>query len=267
MKPTPWAISTPLAEADLRHSIALLPAWEGQEKPYDYVRRELLTVQGASTWGATPKGIALHTDSAASKQGYLYAGSDWLPTSNVTIFVAKRKDDTTNRQSSAFGVSDTAVNATRCQAHVPWSDGTVYWDFGGSSGSNRVSIASLTMGDDVWAFRAGASGLAIFQNGISRASSSTAVTRTATTYPFAIGNAYDNSIGNMRYNGDLAKFAIFAIFDVELPDTEIARISQDVFSLIRMVDEAPILVPPVVAAANPKGPLGMPLHGPFAGPI
>jgi M6 family metalloprotease-like protein len=42
--------------------------------------------------------------------------------------------------STAFSLS--ASTGARWQSHVPWSDGTVYFDCGGASGANRLSYAS-----------------------------------------------------------------------------------------------------------------------------
>lgn len=42
--------------------------------------------------------------------------------------------------STLFSLSGSSTN--RWQSHAPWSDGTLYFDCGGSSGSNRVSVAS-----------------------------------------------------------------------------------------------------------------------------
>lgn len=60
----------------------------------------------------------------------------------------------------------------RCGAHVPFTDGVVYWDFGGvTSGSTRLSVAGLTISNrDSWVFTAGLRGMEIWQNGRLRAS-------------------------------------------------------------------------------------------------
>ncbi len=134
------------------------------------------------------------------------------PTTQVTVLAIREKTDTTNRTSALFGVQDTSGGAlSRCGAHVPWSDGTVYWDFGGQSGANRLSVASLSFtGVEHWAFTAGRMGLRIYQNGIQRASSATAVTRTAdSALAFRIG------AGNNTNNADLQRIYFFALLNEE----------------------------------------------------
>lgn len=67
-------------------------------------------------------------------------------------------------------------------AHMPYTDGTVYFDFGGfSEGSTRLSVGGLTIKKhDVWAFTVGRRGMEIWQNGIRRASNGGTPTRTNT---------------------------------------------------------------------------------------
>ena len=246
IKPSRWALQGFLTERPNFYSnlIALLPCWEGAGAPFDLVRREQLIQVSTPVWSQTPRGISLHTDTVA-KEGWQYPDSDWVPTTNVTIFIHKQKDDTTNRNSSGFGVLPSTNE--RCQCHLPFSDGTVFFDFGGTTSPERVSVAGLTFGDDIWAFRAGDSGAAIYQNSIKRASTSGAISRTASTVPFGIGAAV-NLVPEFQANADLAKFSFFCMFNVELTDNEIAAVSKDIFAMIRMVDEAGVVY--AVAAAG-----------------
>lgn len=99
-----------------------------------------------------------------------------LPTVEATLLWGYQKLDGTARSSGAFGVTD---GASAIGTHLPYADGTVYWDFGGNSeGSTRLSVSSLTFGDDLWAFTTGSRGMEIWQNGVRRASNSATPTRT-----------------------------------------------------------------------------------------
>jgi len=93
-------------------------------------------------WTSGPGGVSgLCTDIDMSWT----VGNDqnWIPTTSCTVAVIRRKTDSTLRVSSLFGCgSDTGAN--RCGAHCPYSDGTVYWDFGQQSAPNRLSVAGLT---------------------------------------------------------------------------------------------------------------------------
>lgn len=100
-----------------------------------------------------------------------------LPLANCTLVLGYQKTDGTNRNSAAIG-NNSGVNAGECDCLIPFGDGTVYWDWGGSAGGQRVSVAGLTFGDDVWVFTVGPREQAIYQNGISRASNGNNATRT-----------------------------------------------------------------------------------------
>ncbi len=45
------------------------------------------------------------------------------------------------QQSSAFGGFGTDSNFDRCQAHAPWIDNSLYWDYGDIFGNGRISAA------------------------------------------------------------------------------------------------------------------------------
>ena len=89
---------------------------------------------------------------------------------NTTIVLGHQKTDTTNR-TMGWGCSGTS----RCGGHIPYSDGTVYWDFNGSGeGSTRISVGGLSFTRmAVWVFTAGSRGMEIWQDGVLRASHGT----------------------------------------------------------------------------------------------
>ena len=83
-----------------------------------------------------------------------FDGSDWLATANnpygaiitdaYAIFVMNCKSIT---GSTLFSLSGSDLNSKRWQAHVPWSDGTIYFDVGGINPPNRVSGPSGWVAD------------------------------------------------------------------------------------------------------------------------
>lgn len=106
-------------------------------------------------------------------------------TRGQTVLVIRRKVDTTARASSLFGVEDAGggiPTSARCGAHVPFSDGTVYWDYGNNTGANRLTVAGLSFTTNVekWIFTAGPRGSNIWRNGIKVAEQSTPLTRVVT---------------------------------------------------------------------------------------
>lgn len=148
----------------------------------------------------------------------------FLPTAAVTFIIGYRKTDTTNRVVSAFGVlngpAQDPTGAQRCGCHLPFSDGTVYWDFGSASSPGRISIGGLTFGDDVWGFSSGAAGMTIHQNGILRQTGS-AVTRTATSTGWGIFQGNGGSIAT----SDLAECNFCYMYSWQLSQGDIREIS------------------------------------------
>jgi hypothetical protein len=140
----------------------------------------------------------------------------------VTVLLGMKKQDTTNRASTAFGVTDSIDNGDRCGAHCPYSDGTVYWDFG-SVASGRLTAAGLTVsGDNVWAFTSGRRGQEIWQNGQLKASSANDNGRVAGVTPgfnLGFGNGLTGSCS------DLADFNFIYVFWTQLPAAMIQELS------------------------------------------
>lgn len=240
-KPEPWNVNpaflSPEGQRLSQGLIALIPAWGGGGQPWDYVRRQGLTVVGAQEWAHSLRGMSLYSPDLATDQGGWHYGSfAWLPLGAATVLVHKRKRDGTNRASSAFGtlqVASAAGDAGRLGAHVPFSDGTVYWDFAGfTSGTSRLSVSGLTFGEDVWVFSAGPRGMDIWQNGLLRASQSGHATRLASadTLDFRIGTGNSDSL---TIKADNAEFALFALWDRQIALADCQRLSEDPWPLVR----------------------------------
>lgn len=168
-----------------------------------------------------------------------------VPTKNVTIVLQQEKTDSNNRVSAAFGVGPTGFATTQCGAHVPYSDGVVYWDFGGNASSNRVTASGLTVtGKNTWIFRAGDLGMQFWQNGIRRANSTTAVSRTL----FNSTQALTLFAGAGPSGSDMVKVYAFLIYNRNLTEQEIALLSQDPmlpFYLRQAEPKSPVVAPPV----------------------
>jgi hypothetical protein len=175
--------------------------------------------------GATPRqitnnGIVVRTSNregscvqAAASNQYLDLGGDFVPTSGATFLVIRRKLDTTNRTAALFSVG--GDDSTTCDALCPWSDGVVYWDFGGFSSPNRLTVSGLsfsTTTPERWVFTAGPRGSAIWQNGVKVASQATAVTRSGQS-----GNVTLN-YRNPGATGDLQDLNFFQVNNYQWSD-------------------------------------------------
>ena len=133
------------------------------------------------------------------------------------------KLNSTGVQQSVFG-SDSSSSATqRMQAHCPWSDNVIYWDFGNFGGGNRLATSALTWSTSVWyhvAVYAGTQGMRIFRNGLSQATSSVAVSRTSLASPFRIGSSATTE-GTWFFPGQIDDFVVY---NVPLTANEVAQI-------------------------------------------
>lgn len=156
----------------------------------------------AIAFTATNQGLS----NLCGSSGYLRAAM--IPTDRVTILMIRRKQDTTNRGNIHFGT--TGGGTDTCKAFCPYVDAQIYWDFGGASGSNRLTTSALSWNTevDIFGFVAGANGLAIYRNGALIASSATAVTRT------------DGGTFGLNASGDLVDINFFAILNAEWNPTQ-----------------------------------------------
>jgi len=109
-------------------------------------------------------------------------------TQGFTFALHYRKTDATARVSAGFGLLDGGNINVRAGAHLPWSDGSVYFDYGGNStGTTRVIATTPTFGDDWWVFTVGARGMEIWQNGVKLASNAATPSRTASSAAYFLG--------------------------------------------------------------------------------
>ena len=169
--------------------------------------------------------------SAASSSSMLeWQRSDFVPSSGgVTILFLYEKADATNRASWVSGVNyGLSGVAYAINVHCPYSDGTVYWDFGGNGAPNRCSVGGLTFGADVWIFNVGSRGQEIWQNGIKRASNANNPTRSVdNTMPFILGGGPSGS----GQASDIAHYNIYCMWNRQLATEEIIALSADPYML------------------------------------
>jgi hypothetical protein len=138
------------------------------------------------SWTANQHGLCT---TQASGVYWRFEDSNWVPTTACTMCIIRRRTNTV-QTGGAWGCGG-ASNTYAFSLLLPYSDGTVYWDFGGWSGPNRISAAGLSMSTVIperWIVHAGPQGSAIWQNGVKVASQATAITRTAGGLTFDLSN-------------------------------------------------------------------------------
>ena len=125
--------------------------------------------------------------------------SKMLSTTDATVLIAGALVARYGGGSGSFGCANqsTAPGAV-CGAYLPYSDGKVYWDFGGGTeGATRLSVASLSFAEtDVFVFTTGPRGMEIWQNGKRVASNSASPTRTSSSNPFGLQSHYQSGLGD-----------------------------------------------------------------------
>jgi len=112
---------------------------------------------------------------------------------------------------SAFNIG-TGYVANRIQAHAPFSDSNVYWDYGDpTDGSGRISTSYASY-ENVWSYvtlTASASGHAIYFDGSLAKSNISSVLPNGSESGLDIGN--NRNLSNLGYNGTLDEFRVSAI--------------------------------------------------------
>ena len=211
-----------------------VPLWEGGGL---YVRNYGTGPDGAlnnsSTFIPSSVGPAVEllpanggTGAQAEEISFGLADAIPLPTTEVTVLIYQEKLDSTNRQTGAFGL---AVSSTddRLGAHLPWNDGTVYWDFGTTT-SGRLSASGLTFGRNVWILNGGPRGMEIWQDGILRNSKAEVPpTRANTSDNFVVGN-------HTTYRNDGVEVFCFCLWSRQLSQAQCRRLSFDPFGMFRV---------------------------------
>ena len=170
-----------------------------------------------------------------------------LPTTAVTVAVIRRKLDTTARASALFGTASAGAT-TRLGTHCPWSDGVVYWDFGGTSGANRISYTwAATTTVERFVFVAGTRGSAIYLDGISKASQATGITRSSASEQFFL-NAGQGSVSSRQ---DIVEYVAFFLFDAEWTQDQARQWTAEPYCFLQPIIRRRYFVPAAGGATWP----------------
>ena len=154
-----------------------------------------------------------------------------IPTEKCTVAMVRRTTDTTARASATFG-TDSATTNQRIGANLPFSDTHVFWDFGGTTtGTSRLDITGYTKtagATESWVFVAGARGMAVYLNGRSIGSHTTAITRSASTSAFKLN-------AGLSLVGDNQDFGLFLMMHTEWTPTQVRQWATAPFSVFAPV--------------------------------
>lgn len=168
-------------------------------------------------------------------------------TQNHTFIIVRSPDDATNRNNSTWGTS-TGLADQRFQAHMPWGNGDVFFDYGGSSGNNRLTWPSsggyTKVADEreVWFFTAGEHGSEIWFNGDLKASQAVAISRASDAEDFNI------NVGVVS-NGDDQTVYFVALLNRVMPHAEIIKASREIYRSFLKPANQPRYFPAAAAAS------------------
>lgn len=197
--------------------------------------------------GRQGKGVSLQIDSLSTNAALVILDDSEFPTDKTTILYIRRPRDTTSRAAAHFGGIASELDE-RLFAHVPFSDGNIYWDYGDPTGTGRTTWTGYTkvVGQvDTFVFLAGARGGAIWLNGEQKATNGTASTRNSTSdgnKNFYIGDG----LGLSNYAGDAVDVLYFAVWNRELSDAEVRSVSANPYQLLQPITQyIPTFVPAV----------------------
>lgn len=204
----------------------------------------ILPLTTTKSWWSVPfqstaYGPALQLRSSDSTVSNVELGSTaQLFSSNATTCMVIRRANSVST-SNTFG-HDNATNAQIVSAWFPYSDGNIYWEYGGNSGANLLTFNTtgvVTVGATapayVYVLHAGAAGSAVFIDGVKRVSQGTGISATlSTANTFGI---FYNAKDALVTAATIATVAA-ATWNRQLSDAEIYSLSAQPFQFLKFDD-------------------------------
>lgn len=221
----PWLVQPkypPSVNPDWSRGLLTLLLPDGRNIPRNVVSggAQISTTEGAPAAAVGPAGRAVN--SPGTTTNWVVPGIDSTCLAGASILIVYNKTDTTNRGSSIFGAPATGTNIFN--AHAPFSDGVTYWDFGGNTGANRISVGGLSYSKPTClVFSAGANGSRIVQDGVVRASQASPISRTVSSANWSLNR------GGLA--GDLVNIYAAAIWSREMLGGEAVQLSRNPWQL------------------------------------
>lgn len=236
MKPPP---GTPLVTGALAPDILAYPFNEGAgvyARNYALPQEVTSPVAGtletgtgvAPTWTQGINGSAMSVSSTSGSVGMSVGSTSTMNLTSVyglTILLGRRRNAGATG-GSTFGVSS---NSSFFGSYLPYTDGVCYWDFNDQTpGSGRISIGSLSFGNDVFGLTVGPRGQEMYFNGKLVVSQGTSQAWTGSDSKMYLG-----SYTKIGIPPDSASFDFFYMWSRQLPAHEIQYLSYRPFSVFQ----------------------------------
>lgn len=219
--------------ASLRPSTSTLVSgarglWSFQNTPRNLITGEPTVLTGSAYYGVGKQGQIARMVAGSNRIQLASDSRNLISTSGGHTIALHYRKIGAAAATAGFGLDASSSALIRAGTHFPFSDGTLYWDFGGNSaGSSRLTAAGLTFGDDFWVFTAGVRGMEIWQNGIRRAQQGSAVAWFGSSNPYLLG------MHGTATNSDDAECSMFAVIGREWSPGEIEKWFENPWKLFR----------------------------------
>ena len=121
---------------------------------------EAVVLSGSASYTASRQGRVGRTVAGTNRLQLAADSTALLPTSGgFSIFLHYRKLGAA-AATAGFGVDASADGGRRCGTHFPFSDGTLYWDYGGNTvGASWMTDSRMFYWDSFWFFSSGEGGM------------------------------------------------------------------------------------------------------------
>ena len=240
----PWLIKpppgTPLVSGSLAPDILAYPFNEGAGafcRNYALAQEVVSPPAGSfqptglgnpPSWVQGPNGPALRASGTSASVAINLGSTASMNLASgfgVTILLGRRRVAGASG-GPAFGIG---TNAAYLGAYLPYTDGTCYWDFNDQTpGSGRISIASLSFGNDVFGLTVGPRGQEIWFNGKLVQSQGTSQAWTGTDIQLYLGG-----YPKIGITPDAADYDFFYLWSRQLTPHEIQALSIRPFSVFQ----------------------------------
>jgi hypothetical protein len=162
--------------------------------------------------------------------------SHQLSTTGGAFMLLRRPWWTGYKEALSIGV-DSGTNAHRFGGHLPWSDGTLYFDYGGNGTGQRISWSGYSKNVNVVEniiCSAGPDGLAMYFQGELKASyTSGAASRTATTTAAYLLNSGQEKWQDVDRTGDRYEYYLAAVWNGPLTQAEATSLYKDPWQIVK----------------------------------
>ena len=203
-------------------------------------------IEEGSHTGCVWNGDRITLNNAGSDSITLVNDAADFPDSEITIVFRYRKTDTTKRQNYTLTFDSDSPQTKRCSVHLPWTNGFIYFDFGGTAdGTSRVSWNGWSSPDTAWhtwALSVGPRGMELWQDGEVKASHGNSATRTSTS-----GDSWGNGI--IAAGSDLSEFEFIKVYSKQLTKESIMRVCEDPYGNLRSANERNFIQPVAAGGA------------------